>query len=170
MYNLVSFDRCKQLYNYHHNQNWKHHSRDVKHLHNLKVFPPVPFGPSLTSNPCPKQWCAYYYWTRSLLEFCINWLTYYAFCVSQIFCLTSFWYKSFFFHILVGVDSHSLLQGIFPTQRLNPVILHWQADSLPSEPPEKPSDTSYMFLFMIEWYSTRSISYNVFIRSFDKVY
>ena len=26
---------------------------------------------------------------------------------------------------------HFLLQGIFPTQRLNPCFLHWQADSLP---------------------------------------
>ena len=30
-----------------------------------------------------------------------------------------------------GVDSHSLLQGIFPTQGLNPRLPHWQADSLP---------------------------------------
>ena len=30
-----------------------------------------------------------------------------------------------------GVDSHSLLQGIFPTQGLNPRFPHWQADSLP---------------------------------------
>ena len=30
-----------------------------------------------------------------------------------------------------GVGCHFLLQGIFPTQRLNPHILHWQADSLP---------------------------------------
>ena len=36
-----------------------------------------------------------------------------------------------------GVGSHSLLQGIFPTQGLNPGPLHWQADSLPSEPPGK---------------------------------
>ena len=38
-----------------------------------------------------------------------------------------------------GMGSHFLLQGIFPTQRLNP---SWspafQADSLPSEPPKKP--------------------------------
>ena len=31
-----------------------------------------------------------------------------------------------------------LLQGTFPTQGLNPHLLHWQADSLPSEPPGKP--------------------------------
>ena len=30
-----------------------------------------------------------------------------------------------------GVGSRSLLQGIFPTQGLNPCLLHWQADSLP---------------------------------------
>ena len=33
---------------------------------------------------------------------------------------------------------HSVLQGIFPTQGLNLGLLHWQADSLPSEPPGKP--------------------------------
>ena len=30
-----------------------------------------------------------------------------------------------------GVGCHFLLQGIFPTQGLNPYLLHWQADSLP---------------------------------------
>ena len=34
-----------------------------------------------------------------------------------------------------GVGCHFLLQGIFPTQGSNPHFLHWQADSLPSEPP-----------------------------------
>ena len=34
-----------------------------------------------------------------------------------------------------GVGSLSLLQGSFPTQGLNPGLPHWQADSLPSEPP-----------------------------------
>ena len=29
-----------------------------------------------------------------------------------------------------GVGSHFLLQGIFPTQELNPHLLHWQEDSL----------------------------------------
>ena len=37
----------------------------------------------------------------------------------------------------------SLLQGILPTQVLNPCLLHWQADSLLAEPPEKP------FLFLL---------------------
>ena len=30
-----------------------------------------------------------------------------------------------------GVGCHFLLWGIFPTQRSNPRLLHWQADSLP---------------------------------------
>ena len=29
------------------------------------------------------------------------------------------------------VGCHSLLQGLFPTQRSNPGLLHWQVDSLP---------------------------------------
>ena len=40
-----------------------------------------------------------------------------------------------------GVGCHFLLQGIFPTQGLNPHLLHllhWQADSLPVVPPGKP--------------------------------
>ena len=36
-----------------------------------------------------------------------------------------------------GVGCHFLLQGIFPTQGLNPGSLVLQANSLPSEPPEK---------------------------------
>ena len=38
----------------------------------------------------------------------------------------------------IGVDCHSLLQGIFPTQGLNLGLLHWQVGSLLSEPPAKP--------------------------------
>ena len=34
-----------------------------------------------------------------------------------------------------GVGSHSLLQGIFPTQGSNPHLPHFKADSLLSEPP-----------------------------------
>ena len=33
----------------------------------------------------------------------------------------------------IGVGSFSLLQGIFPTQGLNPGLLHCRADSLPAE-------------------------------------
>ena len=32
---------------------------------------------------------------------------------------------------------HFLLQGIFPTQRFKPSLLHWQADSFTTEPPGK---------------------------------
>ena len=37
-----------------------------------------------------------------------------------------------------GVGCHALLQGIFLTQESNSHLLHWQADSLPAEPPGKP--------------------------------
>ena len=40
-----------------------------------------------------------------------------------------------------GVGCHALLQGIFPSQGLNPSplhLLHWQVDSLPLEPPGCP--------------------------------
>ena len=36
------------------------------------------------------------------------------------------------------MGSHSLLQEIFLTQGSDLGLLHWQADSLPSEPPGKP--------------------------------
>ena len=44
-----------------------------------------------------------------------------------------------------GVGCHSLLQEIFPTQGSNPgfwSLLHWQVDSLASEPPGKPLSPS----------------------------
>ena len=41
-------------------------------------------------------------------------------------------------NIGVGVGSHSLLQGIFPTQGWNAGLLHWQVGSLPLCPPGKP--------------------------------
>ena len=37
-----------------------------------------------------------------------------------------------------GVGSLSLLQGTFPIPGLNACLLHWQMDSLPSEPLGKP--------------------------------
>ena len=43
-----------------------------------------------------------------------------------------------------GVGCYTLLQGIFPTQGLNPhllCLLHWQAGSLPLVPPGKSSHT-----------------------------
>ena len=38
-----------------------------------------------------------------------------------------------------GVCCHALLQGIFPTQGLNPALNTLQVDCLPSEPPGKPN-------------------------------
>ena len=43
--------------------------------------------------------------------------------------------------INTGVGCHALLEGIFPTQGLNLCLLsllHWQADSVSTEPPGKP--------------------------------
>ena len=37
-----------------------------------------------------------------------------------------------------GVGCHALLQEIFQIQELNPGLLHYRQDSLPSEPPGKP--------------------------------
>ena len=37
-----------------------------------------------------------------------------------------------------GVGFHPLHQGVFPTQGLYLCLLHWQADSLPTEPPSYP--------------------------------
>ena len=53
-----------------------------------------------------------------------------------------------------GVGSHSLLQGIFPTQGLNLGFLHWQVDSLPSEPPGKPTIyhlNTFNFYWFFSW-------------------
>ena len=37
-----------------------------------------------------------------------------------------------------GVGWHALLQGVFPTQGLNPLLLHWQVGTLPLALPGKP--------------------------------
>ena len=39
-----------------------------------------------------------------------------------------------------GVVCHALLQGIFPNQRSNPSLLHWQAGALPLAPPGQPQE------------------------------
>ena len=39
-----------------------------------------------------------------------------------------------------GVGSHSLLQGIFPTQGSNLCLLHWKVDSLPLSYPGTPGE------------------------------
>ena len=49
-----------------------------------------------------------------------------------------------------GVGCHALLQGIFPTQRWNLCrlrLLHWQMDSLPLVPPEKPFSPGALYNF-----------------------
>ena len=46
-----------------------------------------------------------------------------------------------------GVGCHSLLQGVFPTQGLNPGLLHWQLDSLASELPGKSTVVLVSYLF-----------------------
>ena len=46
----------------------------------------------------------------------------------------------------IGVGGHGLLQGIFPTQGLNPdllCLLHWQVGSLQLAPPGKPTEVPY---------------------------
>ena len=54
---------------------------------------------------------------------------------ARLLCLWDFPGKN------TGLDCHALLQGIFPTQGLNPQflhLLHWQAGFLPLAPPGKP--------------------------------
>ena len=49
-----------------------------------------------------------------------------------------------------GVGCHFPLQGIFLTQGLNPQLLHWQADSLPSESPGEPKNAGVRSLFLFQ--------------------
>ena len=49
-----------------------------------------------------------------------------------------------------GVDSLSLLQGIFPTQRLNPGLPHCRQISLPAESQEKPLFWILDFVLVLE--------------------
>ena len=53
-----------------------------------------------------------------------------------------------------GVGCHALLQGIFPTQGSNPRLLrllHWEADSLPTEPRGKPVDLATWRYMAFPW-------------------
>ena len=45
-----------------------------------------------------------------------------------------------------GVGCHALLQGVLPKSGIEPRSPAWQADSLPAEPPGKPSVKSYRSL------------------------
>ena len=49
-----------------------------------------------------------------------------------------------------GVGNHSLFQGIFPTQGLNPGLPALQADSLLAEPPGKPKNTGMSSLSLLQ--------------------
>ena len=52
----------------------------------------------------------------------------------------------------IGVDCHFPLQGIFPTQGLNPhffYLLHWQADSLPLVPSGKPCKAERRLFYLL---------------------
>ena len=49
------------------------------------------------------------------------------------------------------VGTLSLLQGIFPTQGLNPGLLPLQEDSLPAEPQGKPKSTAPGSLSLLQW-------------------
>ena len=49
-----------------------------------------------------------------------------------------------------GVGSLFLLQGIFPTQGLNPGLPHLQADSLPAEPQANPKNTGMGSLSLLQ--------------------
>ena len=49
-----------------------------------------------------------------------------------------------------GVGCHTLLQGIFPTQEIEPRSLSLQADSLLSDPPGKPINTGMGSLSLLQ--------------------
>ena len=63
-----------------------------------------------------------------------------------------------------GVGCHFLLQGLFPTQGLNLRLMHWQADSLPTEPPGKLSMNT-QFEYKIGYKNMYSILYEYTISS-----
>ena len=50
----------------------------------------------------------------------------------------------------IGVGSHSLLLGIFPTQWSKPGLLHCKWDSIPTEPPEKSRNTGVGSLSLLQ--------------------
>ena len=50
-----------------------------------------------------------------------------------------------------GVGCHTLLQGIFPTQGLNPLLgfMRWQAESLPLTEPQRKPNLYYIYKYKI---------------------
>ena len=63
----------------------------------------------------------------------------------QVICPLDFPGKS------TRVGCHFLLHRIFLTQRLNSSLLHWQANSLPTEPPEKLQGVLYTGKYYKVW-------------------
>ena len=51
-----------------------------------------------------------------------------------------------------GVGCHFFLQGIFPTQKSNPCLLHWQADSLPLHHLESHNFIYKQYMYKILFY------------------
>ena len=63
----------------------------------------------------------------------------------------------------IGVGCYFLLQGTFLTQGLNPSLLHllhWQAGSLPAEPPGKPREGMPILLFLFSFPSKKLVRKN----------
>ena len=59
-----------------------------------------------------------------------------------------------------GVGCHFLLQEFFLTQRLNPGLLHWQMDSLPTEPPF--GEPLFKLLYYVTVFVSAIFSLNLF--------
>ena len=58
-----------------------------------------------------------------------------------------------------GVGCHALLQGIFPTQGLDPGVLPaLQVDSFPAEPPGKPKNTGVGSLSLLQENLTQELN------------
>ena len=69
-----------------------------------------------------------------------------------------------------GEGCHFLLQGIFPIQGSNLCLLHWQADSLLSEPPGKPhllhmAIQLFQHCLLKRWSFSRSVVFASFLKT-----
>ena len=65
-----------------------------------------------------------------------------------------------------GVGYHFLLRGIFPTQGLNPCLLHWRVDSLPLRDlgsPQSDRSGGKSCLCPLSVYSLRELLYFLFL-------
>ena len=125
-------------------------------------------------------------WKKNVLTVCTSWT--YCVCVLSHFshvqllcnpmdcslCPWDFPGKN------TGVGCHYLLQGIFPTQGFKPhllSLLHWQADSLPSEPPGKSMKLLSCLLFLnsfnrffgLQQVDSRNLYFDIFASVFMEV-